>query len=60
MNQVRDALGRKTMSWKDLSDEDKAYIRELRAEGWSLYDAVIQAECFATPKRDETQKEAGQ
>jgi hypothetical protein len=45
------------MKWSDFSEEDKAYIRELRAEGWSLYDAVIQAECFATPKRDADQRE---
>lgn len=33
------------LKWKDFTDEQKAYIRELRAAGWSMHDAYIQAAC---------------
>lgn len=33
-------------AWKDLSRESREYVKELRAEGWSLWDAIIQAACF--------------
>lgn len=32
-------------NWADLTKEQREYVKELRAEGWSLWDAVIQAAC---------------
>ena len=29
--------------WTELTKEQKEYVKELRAEGWSLYEAIIQA-----------------
>jgi hypothetical protein len=34
--------------WKDLTQAQREYVKRLRAEGWSLYDAMIQAACVAS------------
>jgi len=34
-----------TPKWKDFTGEQKQYLRELRKEGWSLCEAMIQAAC---------------
>jgi hypothetical protein len=32
-------------TWKDLTPAQREYVKQLRSDGWDLYDAIIHAAC---------------